>query len=158
MVKAVIQFLVSILVSFAAGAIGSIFTSPSIPTWYAALKKPSFTPPGALIGSVWSVLYLLMGIAAFLVWRKGLDQPAVRTALIIFVIQLALNALWSIIFFGQHQLLLALVEIVLLWLAILLTIIKFFPISPLAGWLMIPYILWVSFATFLTYTVWSLNR
>jgi tryptophan-rich sensory protein len=147
-----------ILLSYSAGIIGSIFTAPNIPTWYAALNKPSFTPPGGLIGSVWTVLYILMGIAAYLIAIKGIGQPAVKAALGLFLSQLILNAFWSSIFFGWHQPLWALVEIVLLWLLILLTIIKFFSLSPAAGLLLLPYILWVSFASFLNLTLWLMNR
>lgn len=158
MLKNIAQLVLWIVLSYSAGIIGSIPTSQNIPNWYAALNKPSFTPPGGLIGSVWTILYILMGIAAYLIWRKGIGDPAVKAAIALFLIQLALNALWSIIFFGQHQILLALIEIVILWLAILLTIVKFYPLSPAAGLLMVPYLLWVSFASFLNYTFWILNR
>jgi benzodiazapine receptor len=153
----VIKLIVSILVCQVAGGIGALFTTSSIPTWYATLNKPSFTPPSWIFGPVWTVLYLMMGIAAFLVWRKGLNDPQVKTALIIFVVQLALNALWSFLFFGLRSPLAGLVDIVLLWVFIMLTIVLFIRISTIAGLLLIPYLLWVSFATVLNFAIWRLN-
>jgi len=141
----------------AAGIIGAIFTTPAIPTWYATLAKPAFNPPAWVFGPVWATLFLLMGIAAFLVWQKGLKKKQVRVALLLFVLQLVLNTLWSIIFFGLRSPGGALVEIVFLWLAIAATTIAFYKISKPAAWLMVPYILWVSFAAFLTYSIWILN-
>ncbi|MDD4179572.1 MAG: tryptophan-rich sensory protein [Candidatus Margulisbacteria bacterium] len=154
----IIKLIVSILICFAAAAIGSFATTPSIPTWYAALNKPSFNPPNWIFGPVWTLLYLMMAVAAFLIWQKGWNDPKVRIALMIFLFQLALNSCWSIVFFGWHSLWGAFAVIIFLWLAILATIIKFWPLNPLAGWLLIPYILWVSFASFLNLTVALLNR
>jgi len=155
--KTVSRLIISILACEAAGGIGAIFTTSVIPTWYAALQKPSFTPPNWLFGPAWVTLYLLMGIAVFLVWQKGLDTPGVRSSLGVFLIQLVLNISWSIIFFGAKSLLGGVVIIVALWLAILWTILKLFRISVTAGWLMLPYILWVSFASALNISVWMLN-
>ena len=140
-----------------AGVIGSLFTISAIPTWYATLAKPALNPPSWIFGPVWTTLYLLMGIAAFLVWRKGLDRKDVRKALGVFLIQLALNAIWSIIFFGLHSPFAALIDIVLMWLAIVWTMTLFYRISKPATWLLVPYILWVSFATYLNYSIWILN-
>lgn len=153
----IIKFLASIIICECAGLIGSIFTTGAITTWYVTLQKPAFTPPNWLFAPVWSTLYLLMGIAAFLIWRKGLDSRQIRIALIIFLIQLVLNILWSIVFFGLEAPLYGLIEIVILWIAILITILRFWKISPAAAWLMVPYILWVSVATALNASIWALN-
>ncbi|MFH1145837.1 MAG: TspO/MBR family protein [bacterium] len=151
------KLIIAIAVSELAGIIGSVFTAPSIGTWYAALIKPSNNPPSWLFGPVWTILYVLMGIAAFLIWKKGLDRKDVRIGLGIFIGQLVLNTLWSIIFFGLHSPGGALIEIVFLWLAILATIVAFYEISRPAAWLLVPYILWVSFAMYLNYAIWTLN-
>ena len=146
-----------IILSQTAGLIGSLFTAPAISTWYAELTKPSFTPPGWIFGPVWTVLYLLMGVAAFLVWRKGLRHRQVKVALWAFFGQLALNSLWSIIFFGLRNPGLAFAEIVVLWAAIIATAYLFFKVSKPAAWLLAPYLLWVSFAGFLNYSIWQIS-
>lgn len=151
------KFIMAIAVSELAGVIGSIFTTPSISNWYAGLIKPSLNPPAWVFGSVWTTLFALMGIAAFLIWKKGLNHKNVKTALIVFIGQLVLNTLWSIIFFGLHSPGGALIEIIFLWFAILATIIVFSKISKPAAWLLVPYILWVSFAIYLNYAIWALN-
>jgi len=154
----IIKLVVSIVACEGAGGIGAIFTTRAIPTWYAGLKKPTFTPPNSVFGPVWVTLYLLMGIAVFLVWREGLGQDGVTIAFVIFWAQLVLNILWSVIFFGLKSLFGGMVMILLLWIAILINIITFFGVSPLAGWLLIPYIIWVSIAANLNVQVWKLNR
>jgi translocator protein len=154
----IVKLIVSIVVCEGAGGIGAIFTTPAIPTWYARLKKPTFTPPNSAFGPVWITLYLLMGIAVFLVWREGLSQEGVKTAFILFWVQLLLNVLWSVIFFGSRSLFGGMVVILLLWAAILANIILFFGVSPIAGGLLIPYIIWVSIAANLNAQVWKLNR
>lgn len=148
----------NIVVCQLAGRLGAIFTTPAIPTWYASLAKPAFQPPNWLFFPVWTTLYTLMGIAAFLVWRKGLGQRQVQVALGIFAIQLVLNTAWTIIFFGLYSLFGAVIAIVFLWIAILVNIVTFWRMSKVAGALLIPYILWVSFAGILNYSVWMLNR
>ena len=153
----IVKLVVSIIACQCAGLIGSLATTPNIPTWYAALEKPFFTPPSWLFAPAWITLYLLMAIAAFLIWRKGLGEEGVKCALIVFLVQLVLNALWSVVFFGLQSPLYGMVVIIALWIAILLTIIKFFRLSTAAGWLMIPYILWVSFASILNISIWVLN-
>ena len=153
----IIKLLISIVACQCAGIIGSIFTTPAIPTWYATLQKPSFTPPNWLFAPAWVTLYLLMGIAAFLIWRKGLEQKGVKSALVIFLVQLVLNALWSVVFFGLQSPLYGVVVILALWVVILLTIIRFFRLSTAAGSLMLPYILWVSFAAVLNVSILVLN-
>lgn len=139
------------------GLVGSLFTFPSITTWYATLVKPELAPPNWVFGPVWTALYAFMGIAAFLIWEKGTERREVRIALGIFVAQLILNTLWTIIFFGLHSPAGAFVEIVILWLTILATIITFGRISKPAAWLLIPYIAWVTFADYLNYSIWQLN-
>jgi len=153
----IVKLVVSIVACQCAGLIGSVFTTPAIPTWYATLDKPFFTPPSWLFAPAWITLYLLMAVAAFLVWRKGLGEEGVRCALILFLVQLVLNALWSVVFFGLQSPLYGMVVILALWVAILLTIIKFFRLSVAAGSLMLPYILWVSFASTLNIAIWLLN-
>jgi benzodiazapine receptor len=153
----IVKLVVSIVACQAAGAIGSVFTAPNIPTWYAALEKPFFTPPSWLFAPAWITLYLLMAIAAFLIWRKGLGEEGVKCALTVFLVQLVLNALWSVVFFGLQSPLYGMVVILAMWIAILLTIIKFFRLSAAAGSLMLPYILWVTFASALNIAIWVLN-
>ena len=156
--RKVLGILVFILVCELAGIVGSFFTRPSIPGWYAGLVKPSFNPPNWIFGPVWTTLYVLMGLAAYLVYEKGLRRNDVRKALAVFGGQLVLNALWSIVFFGAHQILGAAVLIVVLWAMILATILLFSRISKAAAYLLIPYILWVSFATVLNISLYVLNR
>lgn len=152
------RLIISIVVCQLAGVIGSIFTTPAIPTWYASLKKPSFSPPNWLFAPVWITLFVLMGIALFLVWRKGLDAPFVKSGLILFGIQLVFNVLWSVAFFGSRSPLGGLIVIIILWIAILLTILQFWKVSQLAGILLLPYIVWVSFASVLNLALFLLNR
>jgi benzodiazapine receptor len=152
-----ILFVSFIIVAQMAGIIGSIFTTNSVDTWYREISRPSFTPPNWLFAPVWITLYLLMGISAYLVWKKGANKKEVKTALILFFIQLVLNSLWSIIFFGLHLTLIAFIEIILLWFVILFMIIKFYSISKTASLIQIPYILWVSFAAVLNFSFAALN-
>jgi len=152
-----IAVVVFILISEAAGVVGAIFTTDAVATWYPTLTKPAFNPPNWLFGPVWAALYALMGVAAFLVWRHGWSAPGVKVALALFAAQLVLNSLWSIIFFGMHALLPAFIEIIILWLTILATIIAFWRVRLAAGALLLPYILWVSFASVLNFSLWRLN-
>jgi benzodiazapine receptor len=143
-------------VCFVVSGAGAMITSRPVSQWYPALLKPSWNPPAWVFGPVWTVLYLMMAIAAWLVWRRrGFKQGA--GALGIFALQLALNAAWSPLFFGLRNPLAGLVDIVLLWVAILATVVAFWRISRLAGALLMPYWLWVSFATALNFTIWRLN-
>lgn len=151
------KLIISVFVCQLVGFFGSIFTTPAIPGWYAALNKPTFTPPNWLFSPVWITLYGLMGISAYLVWNKGWSNRKVRTALILFLVQLILNALWSVMFFGLRSPLAGMIEIVLLWLAILFTLLSFIRVSTIAGILLVPYILWVSFAAVLNFSIWRLN-
>ncbi|MBI2473981.1 tryptophan-rich sensory protein [Candidatus Uhrbacteria bacterium] len=151
------KLVITIVISELAGIIGSVFTTGSIVGWYAEIAKPAINPPAWVFGPVWTTLFVLMGIAAFLVWRKGLERKDVKIALSIFIGQLVLNTLWSMIFFGLHSPGGALVEIMFLWLAIVATIITFAKVSKPAAWILTPYILWVSFAAYLNYSIWILN-
>ncbi|MEM3556237.1 MAG: TspO/MBR family protein [Candidatus Micrarchaeia archaeon] len=155
--KSKTALIVAILICEMAGVIGSVFTYNSIPDWYDRLKKPDFTPPSWLFAPAWVTLYLFMGVSAYLVWEKGVKRKEVRDALSIFGVQLLLNLFWSIFFFGLRCSLCGFVEIILLWLAIAVTIIKFHKLSKPAALLLIPYILWVSFAAILNFYVWRLN-
>lgn len=151
------KLVIAIVGSELAGIIGSVFTAPAIAGWYTTIAKPELNPPAWVFGPVWTTLFALMGIAAFLVWKQGLERRDVRIALGIFVAQLALNTLWSILFFGLQNPGAAFIEIVILWFAILATIVAFARISRPAGWLLVPYILWVSFASYLNFSIWMLN-
>ncbi|OGL73321.1 TspO protein [Candidatus Uhrbacteria bacterium RIFCSPHIGHO2_02_FULL_60_10] len=151
------KLIIAIAVSEGAGLIGSVFTVPAVPNWYATLSKPAFAPPNWIFGPVWTTLFALMGGAAFLIWKRGLDRKEVKIALGLFIGQLALNAIWSLVFFGLRNPGGAFIELVLLWLAILATIVAFARISKLAAWLLAPYVLWVSFAGYLNFAIWTLN-
>ncbi|MHB1456558.1 MAG: TspO/MBR family protein [Armatimonadota bacterium] len=146
-----------VVICFGVAWIGSIFTISSVNDWYVTLKKPLWNPPSWLFGPVWTALYMLMAVAAWIVWRQA-GQASVVIPLAIFGIQLSLNLAWSIIFFGRHEIGLAMIDIMLLWLAILATIIAFKNVNPIAGWLLVPYLLWVTFAGALNFTIWQLNR
>jgi len=156
--KKAFGILVFIVICELAGIIGSVFTASSISGWYATLVKPPFNPPGWIFGPVWTFLYAMMGLAAYLVYENGPGRPEIRKALTVFAIQLIINALWSIVFFGARQILGAVVVIVLLWVMILLTIRLFSRISKAAAYLLVPYLLWVSFASVLNISLYTLNR
>ena len=140
------------------GSIGSIFTIPAISTWYASLNKPSLTPPNWVFGPIWTTLFLLMGISAYLVWQLGWKKKQVKHAFYFFGFQFAANILWSILFFGQKSPLLGLVDIIILWVLILITMLKFYKVNKVAGYLFLPYLLWVTLATYLNFSVFLLNR
>ena len=144
-----------LLATLGVGALASLFTTPEIPTWYAGLNRPSIAPPNWVFAPLWTALYIVMAIAAWRVWKvTGLRSSAMAA----FALQLALNFAWSAIFFGLHDFAGALAEIVVLDIAILTTVILFFRHDWLAGLLMLPYLAWVLFATFLTYAFWGLNQ
>ena len=162
---------IALSVPFLAAAIGSVATESSVNTWYRRLKKPSWNPPRWIFAPVWSTLYVLMGLASWLVWRKHdassfawfkwfhqKNEQEVTGALRLYGVQLVLNALWSILFFGFRRLDWALAEVVVLWTMILTTLARFYRIDARAGWLLVPYQAWVTFATFLNFTVWRMNR
>lgn len=152
-----LKLFISIVICEAAGLVVLPLTIKAIPGWYAGLNKPFFSPPNWIFGPVWSTLYLLMGISVYLIWSKGLTTQKQRMALIFFSIQLFFNFLWSILFFGLKSPTLALIDIVLLWLAILITMIKFEKSSKFAAYLFLPYFFWVSFALILNFSIVRLN-
>lgn len=156
--RSVIRLVVACAVCLSVGLIGTATVGGSFRTWYPALETPAFTPPNWVFGPVWTILYMLMGVAAFLVWQRGLRVAAVSVALAWFVVQLVLNAMWTPVFFGLHRPDLALIVIVLLWGAIVVTILQFRRVSGLAAGLLIPYLVWVSFAAVLNAAIWHLNR
>jgi benzodiazapine receptor len=142
-----------VVASFATAALGGATTAGSVRDWYPTIAKPSWTPPSWLFGPVWTALYLMMAVAGWLVWRR----VGWGGALVWFAVQLALNTTWSPVFFGMHRIGLALVNIVLLWVAIVGTTVAFWRVTPVAGWLFVPYLAWVSFATALNFAIWRLN-
>ncbi|MBF4468607.1 MAG: tryptophan-rich sensory protein [Methanobrevibacter arboriphilus] len=153
----IIKLGISLLIVYIIALIGSFITYPEISTWYASLAKPSWTPAGWVFPIVWNILYILMSIGLFFVWKDGIKDKKVKIALYVFAVQLGLNLLWSIVFFGFHSLNGGLGIIILLWLFILLNIIVFYRVYKLAGILLIPYIIWVTIAMYLNYTVYILN-
>ncbi|MBW8199746.1 TspO/MBR family protein [Flagellimonas abyssi] len=157
MKKRIIYITLSVLVCLAIGFLASIATQSSVNDWYVTLNKPSFTPPNYLFAPVWTALYIMMGVAAGIVWSKGYHHIWVKTALYHFVFQLLLNALWSIVFFGLKNPLGGMVVILVLLTMIILTIKWFRVISKPAALLMVPYVLWVAFASALNYKIWELN-
>lgn len=142
-----------LLLCFSAASLGALFLPGE---WYAQLKKPSWNPPNWLFGPVWTTLYVLMAVAAWRVWQLG-GFRAQKRPLLLFLTQLCFNAIWSFIFFGKHQMLLGFIDICALWCFLLLTFIAFWRVRPLAAWLLIPYLAWISFAAFLNFTIWRLN-
>lgn len=151
------KIILSIAICQAAGMPGLLFTKPGENSWYRQLEKPPFNPPNWVFPVVWPTLYTLMGISLFLVWNKGFEKDEVKSALVPFSIQWGLNSIWSIIFFNLNAPFYALGNIILLWGAILLTMRRFYQLSRPAGWLLLPYLLWVSFATLLNYEIWRRN-
>lgn len=159
-----LKLLVALLAPLVVGYVGSIFTTPTIPVWYATLAKPALNPPAWVFGPVWTLLYLLMGIAFYLVWHNHTDilkntriDRVRRWGMGLWAVQLMLNLGWSVIFFKNHNIGGALIEIIFLWAAILTTIILFRKVSKKAAWLMLPYLVWVTFAAYLNYSIFVLN-
>ncbi|WP_316815799.1 TspO/MBR family protein [Pedobacter nyackensis] len=152
-----IAFVVNIAIPLAIGALGAFFTASSVKTWYITLAKPSFNPPNSIFAPVWTTLYIIIGIAAYLVWQKRHTIKQLPRTIAIYLIQLILNLMWSFIFFYTRQIGVALFEIIFLLLVVIINAIMFYKIDKTAGLLFIPYILWVSFATVLTYNIFILN-
>jgi tryptophan-rich sensory protein len=151
------KFIIAIAIPLAVGFNSGFFTVTGTGSWYQTINKPSWNPPNWIFGPVWTMLYILMGIALFLVWKSGVQSPLKKAAITFFTIQMTLNFFWSLIFFNQHQIGWAFAEIIALWLMILLTIFAFARVNNTAAWLLVPYISWVSFAAILNYTIWNLN-
>ena len=152
-----IKLLISLAICFAAEGLGGLFTAQSVGAWYLTLQKPAFTPPGWLFGPVWTLLYLMMGIALYSIWNTAGSGAQGRSALTLFALQLLLNVAWSAVFFGRQSPLGGLLIIVALLLALALTIWRFRRISPLAAGLLLPYLAWTSFAAVLNFAIWRLN-
>jgi len=153
----IIKLFVSIIICQLAGFIGSFATRQSVGGWYRALVKPDFNPPSWVFAPVWITLYAVMGVSLYLIWRKGLNSVEVKYAIILFLVHLVFNTLWSIVFFGYQSIGGGAIVITVLWFLILVTIICFYKISTPAGLLLIPYLLWVSFASLLNFSIWRLN-
>ena len=152
-----LKLIASVALAFLAAGIGSYFTTSNIPTWYASLNKPFFSPPNWLFGPVWSLLYLFMGISLYLIWVSDSPQIQKKKAVLMYFIQLTLNVLWSVIFFGMRSPSVAIIEIIILEITIILTILQFKQISTKAARLLIPYALWVAFATILNLSIVVIN-
>lgn len=150
-----LKLIISIAICELAGLLGTIFTVSAIPTWYAGLDKPFLNPPSWLFGPAWTTLYFLMGVALWLVWTGS--SKGKKRAIWLFAVQLALNAIWSPVFFGAHSIGGALVVIVILWATIAVTISSFSKVSKKAAWLLVPYVAWVTFALYLNFALWILN-
>ncbi len=152
-----LKLVISIAIPLVIGFLGSIFTSSSVDSWYKTINKPVFTPPGWLFGPAWTILFILIGLSFYFVWINNFGDK-LWLCIGVFVVQLILNLLWSFLFFTLKAPLLAFVEIVVLWVAILVNILVFFKVTKVAGYLLIPYILWVTFASALNLVVYLLNR
>ncbi len=151
------KLLISILVPLLVGTFSGFFTSSGVNGWYVTANKPWFNPPNWIFAPVWTALYILMGIALYLIWKSGAVKTIKQTAIILFAVQLILNFFWSFIFFKLHLPGWAFAEIILMWVMIFFTILWFGKISPAAAWLLVPYLSWVSFASVLNYAIWKLN-
>lgn len=150
------KLIVCVFLCLTLGLISGFSTANEISTWYTSIIKPLWNPPNWLFGPVWTILYILMGMAVALIWHS--KHPLKKIAIVLFIVQFVLNLLWSYIFFNQHNILLALFEILFMLLSIILTSVLFGKITKTAFYLMVPYILWVSFASYLNYTIYMLNR
>ncbi len=154
----ILKIVLVVVLCVTVGYLSGLVTRESILTWYVTLNKPSFNPPNWVFAPVWTLLYIIMGVAAGVIWTSNSEEQTTKKALGFFAIQLGLNALWSYLFFGLHNPLLALIEIILLWLMIFETYNMFKKINKTAGLLLFPYLAWVSFATILNASIWWLNR
>lgn len=151
--KLIIVLIPTVIVAVA----GSMITQPAVESWYQHINKPDFVPPNEVFPVVWTVLYLMMTIAAFIVYRSKAPQYLIQPALFMYFVQLGFNLLWSYLFFYKGQFGYAFIEIVILWLMIFYTIVRFGKVSKTAAWMLVPYLLWVGFATYLTYSIYKMN-
>jgi translocator protein len=156
-IREIPKWIVSIIIVYIAGAIGTLFTLKEITTWYVYLAKPGWAPPNWIVGPIWSTLYILIVTSLFLIWRKGLERKDVQVAILVFAVQLIINVIWSLVFFGSHSIFGGLIMVMLLWVAIIINIFVFYRISKPAGLLLIPYLVWVTIATYLQYYLFILN-
>lgn len=153
----IIKLVASLLLPLAIGGIAGVFTTEAIPGWYASLNQPSFNPPNWVFGPVWSTLYIIMGISLFLIWKLPASKQR-NQAILIFMVQLFLNFCWSFFFFYFKMIGLALLDILVLWITIIFMLVRFYVIKPVAAYINIPYLLWVTFATALNMAYFFLNR
>ena len=153
----IFKLIVSLTLPLGLGAIAGMFTSKAVPVWYATLNRPSFNPPGWVFGPVWTTLYLIMGISLFLIWKQSASKER-NVAIFAFLFQQILNFAWSFIFFYFNMIGLALIEIILLWISIVIMLVLFYKIKPMAAYINIPYLIWVTFATILNAGYYLLNR
>lgn len=153
----ILRLFISVFIPLLVGGLSGFFTATGVDAWYRTINKPSWNPPNWIFGPVWTTLYVMMGISLYLIWKAAASTTAKRSAFIFFGVQLLLNFFWSVVFFRLQSPGWALVEIIFLWVAILLTIFSFSRINKAAAWLLVPYISWVSFAAILNYTIWRLN-
>ena len=153
----IVKLIICIVVCEGVGIIAGIATSKSIGEWYLYLNKPSFNPPNWIFGPVWTLLYLMMGISVYLIWKEGINFDGVNTAIVVFAVHLIINGLWSFVFFLWKSTGWGLVVILTLWLLIVICIILFYKINSTSAILLIPYLLWVSFASVLNWSLWKLN-
>ncbi len=153
-----LKLIIAIAIPLIVGGSSGFFTATGVESWYQTIARPTWNPPGWIFGPVWTTLYVMMGISLFLVWKEDTSVELKKIGIALFAIQLVLNFFWSFIFFNQHQIGWALVEIVAMWVFILLTIFAFAQVNKAAAWLLVPYISWVSFATILNFTIWQLNK
>ncbi|MFH0846393.1 MAG: TspO/MBR family protein [Patescibacteria group bacterium] len=152
------KLLLSLILPQCAGLVGSFWTAPAIDSWYATLIKPSFSPPNYLFAPVWIILYLMMGLSIYLIWQKLDKNPKkIKPLMVLFWIHLVINGLWSLVFFGGQSIQSALIVIAVLWFMIVVMVVRFWKISKIASLLLIPYLLWVFFASVLNYALWILN-
>ncbi len=154
--KNFLKLIISIAIALSAGILGSLFTSRSVKTWYNTINKPIFNPPNWLFSPVWTILFILMGISFYIIWKKNFGNKKILL-ISIFGIQIFLNILWSLFFFGLQSILLGFIEIIILWLFILINTVLFYKVDRIAGIILIPYLLWVSFASILNFTLLLLN-
>ena len=152
-----LRFILALAIPLAIGSSSAFFTVTGLDSWYQTIQKPSWNPPNWIFGPVWTTLYIMMGVALFLVWKQQDQNAAQRTAILLFAAQLILNFFWSLIFFKWQQPGWAFAELAVMWVLIILTIFQFSKLSNTAAWLLVPYISWVSFAGILNYTIWKLN-
>ena len=155
--KPIFKFIIAVAIPLVVGSVAGFFTSSSVDEWFVTVDKPSFNPPNWVFAPVWTVLYILMGIAFFLVWRKSSPGKIRKVAFTLYFAQLFVNFIWSILFFYLHRPGWAFADILILWILIVLTMVCFARISSTARWLLVPYLAWVSFAAVLNYTIWLMN-
>ena len=153
-----LKLIIAIAIPLIVGGTSGFFTATGVESWYQTIARPTWNPPGWIFGPVWTTLYVMMGISLFLVWKEDTSVELKKIGIALFTVQLVLNFFWSFIFFNQHQIGWALVEIIAMWVFILLTIFAFAQVNKAAAWLLVPYISWVSFATILNFTIWQLNK